>query len=989
MQAEPELLLWGVPELRAGGSVLVFAPERRFQMLALLALQSGRWVARDQVAALLWPERGLSEARRNLRKVLFKAHELAGVQGLEASDSTLRWSVRTDLQAFEAELGAGRASSAIGRRRGAPLDRIDDPCNAALSGWLAAERARIDQAWHAAALDDLHAQSDPQARIAAARRLLAVDPLDEPALAALLEAERAQGRGNEALDEYRRYASRLAEELGVEPSRALRALVDEGGGVSVMPALHEAPVADPSFIGRKAEIAELCAMLARPECRMVTILGPGGIGKSSLARRAVERIEPGYPGGARWIELQDLSDAPQLLARLAQRLGVEVSDSKDPLAALARRLCASRSLLVLDNAEHLAELPALIDRLLAAAPPLCVLLTSRVRLHGSHEWVLPLHGLAVPDEESRDAEAAGAFDAVRLFAARAEAAQRGFRLADHLGAVIDIAETVAGMPLAIELAASWVRLLPPEEIARELHGSIDLLQRDPAARAQPARPEHRSMQAVLDGAWALLAPRERQALSALSVFHGGFTRSAAQRVAGVPLPLLSALADKSLIAADENGRFGMHPLVAAYAAQALDEDAERAAETRTRHAECFALYLAGLIPHVTGDQRVLVAGVTAEYANCRAAWLWAVEQQRADLVYALVRSLWSFFEIRGRYVEGIALLRPGLNLPPDHPATPRALTRLRHGLSMLHHRKGDQQQALSLARSGIEPGEECGDTEAYVGCLLNAGMCLWFTGRRDEARGYYERGLQVSRKRSDHHCILWSLGNLGNCLGSQGELDAAEAMLGQALAGMRELGDHYATVVNLNNLARLYQDKQQWAAALAHYEEGLSHCVSFGMVSIRQYLASNMARALHLVGRHEEARGHFEAALAGSREVGLLPIEWSADLNLARLDIEARDWSSAAQRLKRVVLSARALDGQPELTSAADIYGDLLAAQGHAAQAAAVWHTVLAQGASDATRQRTIAAKLALNAAPADAPALSLAAVLAQIEAAAHPRAGA
>lgn len=214
-------------------------------------------------------------------------------------------------------------------------------------------------------------------------------------------------------------------------------------------------------------------------------------------------------------------------------------------------------------------------------------------------------------------------------------------------------------------------------------------------------------------------------------------------------------------------------------------------------------------------------------------------------------------------------------------------------------------------------------------------------------------------------------------------------MLGQALAGMRELGDHYATVVNLNNLARVYQDKQQWAAALAHYEEGLSHCVSFGMVSIRQYLASNMARALHLVGRHEEARGHFEAALAGSREVGLLPIEWSADLNLARLDIEARDWSSAAQRLKRVVLSARALDGRPELTSAADIYGDLLAAQGHAAQAAAVWHTVLAQGASDATRQRTIAAKLALNAAPADAPALSLAAVLAQIEAAAHPRAGA
>ena len=975
MDPSPHLLLWGVPEWRAG-RVIVFAAERRFQLLVVLALQSGRWVERDRIAALLWPEHGLAEARRNLRKVLFKAHQIAG--DVEASGTALRWTVSTDLQAFDEDRHAGRLDQALDRWRGEPLQAIDDPANAALSNWLAAERARIEQDWQSTALDHLLAQSGPLATIAAARRWLAVDPFAEPAVAALIRAERERGQGDEARAAYRRYATHLAEELGVEPSRAVRALVDwpaAAGPAATAPASSasagmQADQTKAGFVGRKAELRELGALWAQAECRQVTLVGPGGIGKSSLARQALHGAAAHFGAASHWVELQDLQSVAQFAARLARLLGVELADTQDPVAALARHLNHLPTLLVLDNAEHLRELPALLERLLVAAPALRVLVTSRERLRNPQEWPLPLQGLAVPADDSRDLEAASSFDAVRLFEACAVAAQPGFRLAAHLPAAIDIVESVGGMPLAIELAATWVRLLPPAEIARELRQSIDLLQRDPSSRLQPARPEHESMRAVLDRAWQLLAPRERQALQALSVFRGGFTRAAALRVAAVPLPLLSALVDKSLLAADEAGRFSMHPLVAAYAAKGLDDDAQRVGDVRTRHAEFFALHLAALTPHATGDQRLLVAGVHAEYANCAGAWHFAIDGQRADLIYAMARSMWAFFEMRGRYVEGVEWLSAALVMPAHHPATPRALTRLRNGLSMLLHRKGDHPQALALARGGIDSGEDCGDTEAYVGCLLNTGMCLWSAGHAEEARPYYERGLAVSRQRGDQHCINWSTGNLGVCLLNLGEIADAEAHLRLALQGAREEGDAYNTVVNLSNLAFLVnRELRQPTAAMALFEEALHLCRRHELNSSMNYVESNLGGVCLEARQDDKARKHLNATLQRCQASGQLQTGWRCELQLARLDILLGDWPSALHRLYRVASAthARALD--EDVALALTQFGDILAAQGMAGEAAAVWRWALGRNVLDANRQQHLRDKLAaLPAPPEDDP---------------------
>lgn len=946
----PRLRLFGVPELHAG-AVVAFIPERRFLLLAMLALHGGRWWPRDRAAALFWPDRPNVDARRNLRKLLFEARGVPGVQELHASDHALRWDIATDLQDFHAALAQGRVAEAVALRRGPLLDGVDLPDHPALADALAAERTRVDQLWHGAALRHLQQLPDPAERADAARQMLAVDPLDEAAVAVLVEAELAGGRRSEAAAAYQRYAERLADDFGVEPAQRLRELLQArpaAAGERVTPV----PVCD-RFVGRKAELAALAGQLAT--ARVLTLLGPGGIGKSRLARQAVATPPD---GGWRWIALEDLTGLGDVVACLAQRLDVLVADGDDPVEPLLRRIGPGPCRLVLDNAEHLAGLPGLLQRLLDGAPGLRLLVSSRTRLGLPDEQVLVLPGLAVPDEDSRDLDTASRFDAVRLFELCASAAQPGFRFDRHVAAVVDIVEAVDGMPLAIELAASWVRLMPPEEIARDLHGSIDLLERDPLSGVPPARPEHTSLRTVLDRSWALLAPRERAALRALSVFQGGFGRAAARQVAGCSLPLLSSLIDKSLVAVGEQGRFGLHPTVAAYAAEQLAASGDERAAVRRRHAECHAQLLARLAPHAIGDPRVLVAALATDYANARLAWQTAVAQRRSDLVADMVRALWAYFENRARQREGIELLGPALSLPAQGAAAMLAQARLRHGLSMLHHRRGDQAQALAIARSGAEFAESCGDTEAYVGCVLNAGSCLWQSGDIAGAQAQFERGVAIARERGDPQCLAWAQGNLGVVLADAGQLDAADAQLTQALAGSRVVGDHYNVGVHLINLATLARDRGDAATARQFLDAARRHCGDYDLVVLALYATNNLGHLLRDAGDRAGARRAYHEVLALAARGGAGALEWAAETGLARLDIADGDVAAARPRLCRVAAAAQARGSSSELALVALVYGDALAARGEHAAAAQAWAAAQAARTLPDVHQRGVAERL-------------------------------
>lgn len=949
MDDPPRLLLWGVPELRAGGSTLL-APERRFQLLALLALHSGEWLSRDRLASLLWPGHGNADARRNLRHILFKARAVDGAAALEANEHALRWVVQTDLQDFDAALGEGRVAEALALRRGVLLTGLDDPRNDAFGAFLADERRRIDARWRQVALDGLAGEADPQARRALAQLLLQVDPLDEPAMQAWIEAALAVGQVAAAQQAFRDYRLRLAEELGVEPSQGLRDLMQ--AAPIAAPAAPDTP--DDGFVGRRTELAELEAWLRLPEGRLLTLVGPGGVGKSRLARELLTRSS--FVGRRHWVELQDLGDESAVLARLALVLGVDTNERRDLVDRIAERLSGTPTVVVLDNAEHLPTIAALADRLLDVVPSLRLLLTSRVRTRSAFDRTFPVAGLPVPDSDSRDLEAAGSFDAVRLFETRARVARRGFDLAAHLPAAIDIVEAVGGVPLAIELAAAWVRLLPPQEIARELKGSLTVLERDPAQPVTPARPEHHSVRAVLERTWQLLPPAERGAMAALSVFHGGFTAAAAQAVAAITLPLLSSLVDQSAVAVDDDGRFSLHPLVAAFAAERLFEQPERAAELVRLHAEYYTGRLGQLAPHAHGDHRVLLAAVDVEYANARRAWSHGVETGRADLLVRMI-SVWrTWFDLRGRFTEGIRHLLPVLDLPERDAEAQRAIAAARSALAILLYRKGDLSFAQSVAEAGVTIAERCGDRRSLVGCLSSLGICQSMSGRWAAAQPWFERALQIAREDGQRAEMSAAYSNLGICAKKAGRFQEALDYYDQALAIDRELGRHDAVARHLNNLGTLHMERGDWVAAREAMSRGLQHCVQFQIVSTRPYIEAGLGLASFELGDDSVAQRHLLSAYDLACATETLTVKLSANYFLARLDSRQGRAADALDRLRSAARQARVAGAEADLLKAANYFGEWLRDRGRRVEAARVWQMVLVHpmaeaGLRDSTRE--------------------------------------
>ena len=970
----PQLLLWGAPLLQAAPShtpgdatALPFAPERRFQLLVLLALNAGQWLERDRIATLLWPAQALSEARRNLRKVVFRARAVAGAQALEATDHALRWPVTTDLQAFDEALRRGEAAQALAWRRGVPFEGIDDPANAALGQALATARARFEQNWVAAALDGLRKLPDAASRARAAQRVLEVDPLDETAMAALLVAERELGHEAEALSLYRRYATRLGEELGVEPSRALREIAQLASPLQATPTRRSGD----SFVGRRLEMGQALALLARADCRALTLLGPGGTGKSRLARQLRPACAALFPGGTCWVELQDTTTLPATLARIAHELGATLQDSGDAVEQLLRQLPPARTLLMLDNVEHLPALEPALQRLLEAAPTLVVLLTSRARPDLAGGCLLPLQGLAVPDEDSRDFEAASSFDAVRLFEQCALAVRRDFQLERHLSAVIDIVEAVAGLPLAIELAAGWVRLLPPEQVAQDLRGSIDLLERDPAARSLPARPEHTSLRAVLEGTWLLVGPREREALAALSVCAGGFTRAAAAAVGGCSLPLLSALVDKSLVAVDEAGRFALHPIVAAHARELLHRDAGRAHEALTRHAAYFARALAELRPAGGGtDMAALVAGVRAELANALAAWRQALERGDGEQLAGLLPALRIFFESQGRLVEGAALFREALVVA--WPSRVQAL--LQHAVASLLYRKGDLDDARVIAEAAVPSARACGDSRLLADCLRIYASSLSSAGRPAEAQAHFEQALALLQDLGDRPAMATALSDLGVVAKRLGQFEAALQRFSAALAIDRELGNSGSMAIRLNNIGNVHMEREHWALARSAYEDGLRLPVHELMPWVVAYLEYGLGVSQLELGALAPAARHLQAAREQAEARDTPAIAMAADAMLARVAVAQGDLADALARLQAVARRCRSPDLLVEQLSLALYYGEWLRAAGRPGEAAQLWQCVAQHAADvDAGLQRSAERWLAAlpggaGQTPADAP---------------------
>jgi predicted ATPase/DNA-binding SARP family transcriptional activator len=954
------LRLLGAPTAEWPGREQPLPLDRRSQLLALLALRRG-WVARSEAAALLWPEQPARLANANLRKTLFRLAAWGWAPAVEVDGLALRCEPATDVLAFDAALAAGRLDEALALYRGPLLAGFDDGQAEAWTRWLEFERERLRLGWRGAALQRLaDASFDPAAAVSLSARLLDDDPLDETACAAHLRALLRDGQVAAARAAWRRYGERLAQELGVEPGVELRALHDSllaapaAGGVPARRTPSDA--ADAGFVGRTVELQRLTALLARDDCRLVCIIGAGGVGKTRLARHALHALAPGFAAGALFVELDDVATPTACAARLAQALGAGAS--RDALQAAAQALRGRPMLLVLDNFEPIAEhAAALLPPLLQAEPGLKLLITSRVRLGLAGEWSLPLDGLPCPDPE--DADRAAEFDAVRLFMQAAQRVQPALALGGEVAAVVDICRQVDGLPLALELAAAWARVLSCAEIADELRRGSALLRAQDSGR--PAR--HASIEQVFEQSWARLGAAEREALARLSVFRGGFGADGARAVAGVALPVLSALADKSLLR-KEGSRLSLHPLVQQLAAARLGDDASRAL-TEAAHAAYFHQRLAQWRAGSESGERTAMQALDADLENCLDAWRWSVARGETAPLAVSLRTLLNYFDHRGRFDEGLALLRSSAAsaVAARDAALRGALLAAAAHLAYRSDRYDDATamatQALALARR---------DRTTRQQAVLVLATCALRRNELANARRRFRHALALSSPQRQPQNQAATLDHLALVEKRLGHYEEAQRLGTEALLLYRRLGDAAGTALCLNNLGDLQLTQRRWHEAAVYLREGLAVAEREGYAGTRLLLLANLMEAALELDDPAGARAYGTQALELGSQTGDRAARAWLRLQLARVAVRERDDDGARAHLAEGADLALALQASWLQAGAAMAFAELLQAHGEAAAARRLLGIAAAQPGLAASVRAQVQLALARAGGPPDAP---------------------
>jgi predicted ATPase/DNA-binding SARP family transcriptional activator len=914
------LLLFGSPTLESGGESSALPCERRSQLLVFLALRRA-WVTRPELAAMFWPGHDGRHAQANVRKTLFRLQEMPRAVAIETQGGALRAEIETDVAAFEAALREGRLQDALALRRGELLAGFEDDANDSWSGWLGFERDRLRAAWRGAALERLAGDIDPSEGAELSTRLLEADPLDEAAMGEHLKWLARGGQGARARHAYREFAERLGRELGLAPGTGLKAMHDSivaspSAAAAMAPPAPRPP--DDGFVGRAVELRRIATLLGQEGCRLLCLVGPGGVGKTRLARRAMRDLAPGYPDGVAFVPLEDLAAAGELAARIAREAGHTLAGSRDPLQQLADFLRDRRMLLVLDNFEHLATESPVLESLLEECPGLAVIVTSRVRLAAFHEWLLPLDGLPCPEPEDEDR--LEAFDAARLFVQAARRVEPRLASAAEAAAIVEICRLVEGLPLALELAASWTRVLPCDAIAAELRHGTGLLQA--AGTARPSR--HAGIDVVFDQSWRLLGEAERDALSRLSVFRGGFSADSARAVAGASLPVLGALADKSLLRKD-GARLSMHPLVQQLAALRLGGDVREAA--RRAHAHHFRRLLVQLRRPVENGDREGLRQLEVEYENCRGAWHWAIGCDDAATLADCVPTLRHYWDHRVAFREGLALLAGALQSQASR-ADPRLEAALLGGMAHLEYRLDRYAAAEASATRGLAPARAARDHGSQALCLQVLGTCCYRQGRYGEARRYFRQALRQATADNDPRKAAVMLYNEAVVEKATGRYAEALRLFVESLAQYRRLGDVAGEALCLNSLGSLHLDRAEHEEAGTHLRAGLAVCDRHGLAGPRVFVLSNLAEHSLKTGDDDAAMAHAERAIGIAEPAGNRVIASAMKLVLARLALRRRDLPAARARLAESLDLATAI-GNPLLqVEAVSFLAELLEAQG-------------------------------------------------------------
>ncbi len=721
-----------------------------------------------------------------------------------------------------------------------------------------------------------------------------------------------------------------------------------GGGGQKLGQAGENPSGWPgyasAFVGRRRELAEARAVLARPDVRLLTLTGPPGVGKTRLAVEVAKAASHAFPDGVRFVDLSSVPDPGKVLGVVARSLGV-ASGGSDPLEPLVHAVGDRRMLLVLDNFEHVLEAAVGVSTLLDRAPGVKVLATSREALRLRWEHVLCLEPLPVPGPGSvSNLRRLAQVPAVALLLQAVRHVNPGFRLTQaNAEAVARICVHLDGLPLALELAAPSFKSLGVETVVGRLDHRLSMLSR--AARDLP--PRHRTLRAAVGWSYGMLAPAEQAAFRRLGVLPGGWTVEAAAAVcgmsAGVAVDVLSRLVDKSLVLrGDPTGtRFRMLETLRAFATEQLLLTGELV-EVQQRAARYFADLAEGAHDAFHGPhQQEWMDRLEHEYGNLQAALQWCCEAQDAHTLCRLAASLWPLWNVRGYWQEGRRWVSAALVQAGDLPALGRA--RLLHALAVLTWRLGEYEAAAAAAQEAWEEARSAGDLALSAHALRTAAVVARDRADIAEARRLADRSLQLFREIHDTHGVSCALRLVGFAALEWCDVDEAAKPFADSLPLARQLGDSRGVAWSLYGLAAVAVAACPEAAGSTAPE--VSRAETLGGECLRLFSdlgdRNGVAQALTLLARVEVIRGDYARAEERYREALTIRRGLGNPADLASLLVELA-----------VLAEVRGDDG-----GAARLFREALEQFGHGAHPVSLAHAAegLAILASRLRHPRTVA----------------------------------
>ena len=952
------------------------APTLRRKTRALLAylIATQRPHSRQTLCNLFLPE--TADPLRALRWQLSQIRSQLYAEVVETDEDNVRFNPQNawvDWEAFRHTLAdtlsgwsVADLQAAVELYRGEFLAGLTLPDAPDFELWLLSERAALRRLV-IRGLDVLSerliAQEEFESAIGYTQQRLQLDPLVESVHVRLIWLFAQTGQREAAFRQYEQCRQILRTELHTEPSTALTDLYRElnmhvvtptvqvpvahpptpdiiSRTTQTLPPRHNLPAQTTPFWGRESEVSQLINMLVGDEHRLVTVVGPGGMGKTRLALQVAASLTEQadfFPGGVYLVSLAGVEIRDHLIATIADAIGCQFAGSQPPLDQLVRTLRPLSVLLVLDNFEQLLDEAPLLTNLLQDAPGITLLVTSRVRLNLYEEWSFDLRGLQIPD--TLDAVDLAGYSAIQLFAERATRLQRQFSLQDEQDAVVQICRLLGGMPLAIELAACWVRAYSCHKILDEIQQDIDFL--STSMRNLPER--HRSMRAAFEHSWRLMPEDERRAFARLSVFRGGFDYEAAEAVADVTPKMLEVLLDASMLFRQSGGRYQIHELLRQFGNEKLSK-IRRVSNIHQKHSYYYAAYANQRELHqLTAQEHQALQEVTLEIENVRAGWQWAVTTlSKPEEIDSLANSIADyagmlncFFDRKGRFHEGIQMFQeavsalaslPGSsNLAEADTAHIAVQSTIRVYQAHLYYRLGDFNAVEKIIMPMLTWLHDAPDQHITAEAQWVLAYSYYRLGRYEIAAQHMQESLATYTKLNDWRTRAIPLCGIALLAIERNQLDEARIYLEECLAIFAKSGYTLGRAKILINLASNAYLQSQYEVARRYCESASQLAESIDATQLLANILIQQGRISYQLRDYHDAILNYERSLQLWRKIG--DQRWiAANLNrLAEARFEMGQVTEARNDVATALELSQELDIVPDALDGLSVYGAILA----------------------------------------------------------------